>query len=79
MASARSAFQARASKFNNFSKPNARLTPGARLAAISAASHRIVPLPHIGSSSGNSGVQPDSASMPAARFSRSGASPASRR
>ena len=68
-----------ASKFASFSKPKARPMPGARLAAICTASHKIVPLPHMGSSSVMSGVQPDSASMPAARFSRRGASPASRR
>ena len=54
-------------------------SPGARSAAISAASIGIVPLPHIGSSSGVPGVQPESASTPAARFSRSGAASASRR
>ena len=35
----------------------------------------IVPLPHIGSMNGVPGCQPDSATMPAARFSRNGASP----
>ena len=44
----------------------------------SAASMAIVPLPHIGSRNGVPGVQPASAAMPAARFSRSGASSASR-
>ena len=39
------------SKFFSFSKPNARLPPGAMSSAISAASIRKVPLPHIGSSS----------------------------
>ena len=63
----------------SFWKPNVRASPGARSAAISAASTAIVPLPHIGSSSGTSGVHPASASRPAARFSRSGASSASRR
>ena len=63
----------------SFWKPNVRVRPGARSAAISAASTAIVPLPHIGSSNGRPGVQPVSASRPAARFSRSGASSASRR
>ena len=38
-----------------------------------------VPLPQKGSMSGDSGSQPDSASSPAARFSRRGASPLSSR
>ncbi len=45
------------------------------LSAIIAASTSTVPLPHIGSSNGTPGRQPVSARMPAARFSRSGASP----
>ncbi len=56
-----------------------RASPGARPAAISAASMAMVPLPHIGSSSGVPGVHPESAIRPAARFSRSGAASASRR
>ena len=63
----------------SFWKPNVRDNPGARSAAISAASATIVPLPHMGSRSGTPGVQPVSAMRPAARFSRSGASSVSRR
>ena len=48
----------------SFWKPNVRARPGARSAAISAASIAIVPLPHIGSSNGVPGVQPDSAISP---------------
>jgi hypothetical protein len=44
--------------------PNA-WSPGARSAAIIAASAAMVPLPHIGSSSGNEGLQRVSASRPA--------------
>ena len=39
----------------SFWKPNVRARPGARSAAISAASTTIVPLPHIGSSNGDAG------------------------
>jgi hypothetical protein len=52
---------------------------GAMSAAASAASIAIVPEPHIGSSNAVPGAQPESASTPAARFSRSGATSASRR
>ena len=47
----------------SFWKPNVRARPGARSAAISAASTAIVPLPHIGSRNGTSGVQPVSATQ----------------
>ena len=67
--------QAPASKRVSFSKPNGRPRPGARPSAISAASMRIVPAPHMGSRSGWSGVHPASRSSPAARFFLSGASP----
>ena len=52
---------------------------GGTPSAIQAASIRMVPEPQNGSSSGAAGSQPARASMPAARFSRSGASPLSRR
>ncbi len=54
-----------------------RLIPGGIPAIICAASIRIVPEPHIGSSNGIPGFQPVIRSNPAARFSRSGASPVS--
>ena len=63
----------------SFWKPNVRASPGARSAARAAASIAIVPLPHIGSRNGVPGAQPESATTPAARFSRSGAASASRR
>jgi len=63
----------------SFWKPNVRVRPGARSAAIDAASIAIVPLPHIGSRKAVPGCQPESAIRPAARFSRSGASSVSRR
>ena len=60
-----------------------RCKPGARSAAISAASITSVPEPHIGSSNSApraaASFQRARSKTPAARFSRSGASPASRR
>jgi hypothetical protein len=63
----------------SFWKPNVRARPGARSAAISAASAASVPLPHMGSRNGVPAFHPVNATMPAARFSRSGASSGSRR
>jgi hypothetical protein len=51
----------------------ARASPGAMPRAIIAASIAIVPAPHIGSSSGRSGVHPLPSSAAAASVSRSGA------
>ena len=62
-----------ASSTLSFSKPNARLAPGARARAIAAASESSVPPPHIGSSSGWSNFQPESMTMPdTARFQTAG-------
>ncbi len=71
--------QAARSKSANFSKAKRRRAPAGMPCTICAASIRIVPEPHIGSNSGVPGFQPDTRSMPAARFSRSGASPVSSR
>ena len=71
--------QAPASKLLNFSKAKRRRAPGGMPCTICAASIRMVPEPHIGSNSTVPGFQPDTRSMPAARFSRSGASPVSSR
>ena len=57
------------------SKPKGREMPGGTPSAIQAASIRMVPEPQNGSSSGAAGSQPARASMPAARFSRSGPRP----
>ena len=56
-----------------------RSSPGARRAAIDAASITMVPLPQKRSASGASAAHPDKASSPAARFSFNGASPLSAR
>ena len=82
-ASARSVATARAvagsASSGQLSMAKPRSLPGARPAACIAASMTMVPAPHIGSHSAVPGVQPASASSPAASVSRSGASPVSTR
>ena len=73
------AFHGAGSKSWKFSKANWRVAPGGIPCSICAASARMVPEPHIGSNSTMPGFQPDTRSRPAARFSRSGASPVSSR
>ena len=58
-----------------FLKSEVSFRPGALSSAIIAASHRKVPLPHVGSSSADWASHFVRRRMPAARFSRSGASP----
>ncbi len=68
-----------AGNVKNFSNAKDRFIPAGIPASICAASIKIVPDPHIGSSRTVPGRQPATRSKPAARFSRKGASPVSKR
>ena len=67
-------FQDFRSKDSSFSNAKLRPAPGGSLSAMAAASISSVPPPHMGSKSGSSNFQPLSLMIPAARFSRNGAS-----